>query len=68
MTKILMATILAVLSLTMLLPVAGSVNAAPVNHFIARQGFPVPPSGGGGGHFIARQGFPVPPSGGGGGH
>lgn len=68
MKKIIIASALAVLALTMLLPVAGSVNASPVNHILARQGNPIPPSGGGGGHVLLRQGNPIPPSGGGGGH
>ena len=68
MRKIVTISILAVLALTMLLPVAGSVNAATVNHFIARQGVPLPPNGGGGGHVMLRQGVPLPPNGGGGGH
>ena len=47
MKKIMSASILAVLALTMLLPVAGRVNASVVNHPVLRQGNPAP---GGGGH------------------
>lgn len=68
MKKIITASILAVLVLTMLLPVAGSVNAATVNHSIFRQGMPFPPGNGGGGHVMLRQGMPFPPGNGGGGH
>jgi hypothetical protein len=70
MKKIITASILAVLALAMLLPVAGPVNAASVNHSILRQGTPLPPgSGSGGGHVMLRQGTPLPPgSGSGGGH
>jgi hypothetical protein len=52
MKKILTASVLAVLSMAMLLPVARQVNAASGNHSVLRQGgLPVPPSsGGGGGH------------------
>jgi hypothetical protein len=63
MKKIITASILAVLTLTMLLPVAGRVNAASVNHSILRQGG-VPMPGGGSGHF--QGGVPMP--GGGSGH
>jgi hypothetical protein len=70
MTKIITASVLAVLALTMLLPVAGSVNAASVNQTLLRQGTPFPPGNpGGGGHFLLRQGTPFPPGNpGGGGH
>jgi hypothetical protein len=70
MKKIITASILAVLALTMLLPVAGRVNAASVNHSILRQGgVPMPTGGSGGGHFILRQGgVPMPTGGSGGGH
>lgn len=70
MKRIITASILAVLTATMLLPVAWQVNAASVNQISLRQGPPVPPTGsGGGGHFSLRQGPPVPPTGsGGGGH
>jgi hypothetical protein len=68
MKKIITASVLAVLALTMLLPVAGQVNAASAHNLIIRQGVPYPPSGGGGGHVILRQGVPYPPGGGGGGH
>jgi hypothetical protein len=69
MKKIITASVLAVLALAMLLPVAGQVNASSVNDPIAHQGVPIPPSGGGGGHIMLRQGVPIPPSGGsGGGH
>jgi hypothetical protein len=66
MKKIITASVLAVLALTMLLPVAGQVNAASAHHLILRQGFPYPPGSGGGGHVILRQGFPYPPGSGGG--
>jgi hypothetical protein len=49
MKKIISASFLAALTLTMLLPVAGRVNAASVNHSVLRQGT-VPMPGGGGGH------------------
>ena len=63
MKKFLSASILAVLTLTMLLPVTRQVNAASVNQSILRQGgAPLP--GGGGGHY--QGGAPLP--GGGGGH
>jgi hypothetical protein len=70
MKKIIALSILAVLAATMLLPVAGPVNASSVNRIIVRQGTPMPPgSGSGGGHVILRQGTPMPPgSGSGGGH
>jgi hypothetical protein len=70
MKKIITASLLAVFALTMLLPVAGQVNAASTHRLILRQGYPLPPgSGSGGGHVIFRQGYPLPPgSGSGGGH
>jgi len=68
MKKIVTASLLAILALTMLLPVTSSVNASTVNQTVLRQGTPMPPSGGGGGHIMLRQGTPMPPSGGGGGH
>jgi hypothetical protein len=68
MKKIITASILAVLTLTMLLPVAGRVNAASVNHSILRQGGMPMPTGTGGGHFILRQGGMPMPTGTGGGH
>ena len=49
MKKIMSASILALLALTMLLPVAGQVNASTVNHPVVRQGNPMP-GGGSGGH------------------
>jgi hypothetical protein len=62
MKKIIGASFLAALSLTMLLPVARQVNAASVNQSVLRQGGgPIPP--GGGGHF--QGGGPIPPGGGG---
>jgi hypothetical protein len=62
MKKIISASFLAALALTMLLPVARQVNAASVNQSILRQGgSPTPP--GGGGHF--QGGSPTPPGGGG---
>jgi hypothetical protein len=67
MKRIFTVSILAVLVLSMLLPVTGTVNAASVN-LMVRQGTPMPPSGGGGGHIMLRQGTPMPPSSGGGGH
>jgi len=62
MKKIISASFLAVLALTMLLPVAGRVNASSVNHSIFRQGSAPMPSGGGG-HY---QGSAPMPTGGGG--
>ena len=50
MKKIIAASGLALLALTMLLPVAGQVNATPARHLILRQGLPMPPGSGGGGH------------------
>ena len=50
MRKIITASFVAALALTMLLPVARQVNAASVNHSVLRQGGnPIPP--GGGGHY-----------------
>lgn len=63
MRKIISTSFLAALAFTMLLPVAGRVNAASVNQVILRQGS-VPMPGGGGGHFQGS----VPMPGGGGGH
>jgi hypothetical protein len=63
MKKIIGASFLAALTLTMLLPVARQVNAASVNPVQEKQGLPMP-GGGGGGHY---QGLPMP-GGGGGGH
>ena len=68
MKRIFTLSILAVLTLSMLLPVMGTVNAASVNQSMLRQGTPFPPGGGGGGHVMLRQGTPFPPGGGGGGH
>ena len=49
MKKIISASFLAVFALTMLLPVAGRVNATSVNHSVLRQGgVPLPGSNGGG--------------------
>jgi hypothetical protein len=51
MKKIVAVSFLSVLAITMLLPVASTVNAASVNHSILRQGggpVPPPPPGGGG--------------------
>ena len=63
MRKIMGASFLAALTLSMLLPVARRVNATSVNLPALRQsGNPLP--GGGGGHF--QSGNPLP--GGGGGH
>jgi hypothetical protein len=50
MKKIISASFLAVLALSMLLPVAGRVNAASVNHSVLRQGTGPAPGGNGGGH------------------
>lgn len=50
MKKIFTLSCFAVFALTMLLPVARQVNAAPVNHAPSRQGgAPMPPPPGGGG-------------------
>ena len=62
MKKIITASFLAVLAMTMLLPVARQVNAASVNHSILRQGGNPMPSGGGG-HY--QGGNPMPSGGGG---
>jgi hypothetical protein len=63
MKTIISASFLAVLSLTILLPVARQVNATSVNQSIFRQGTtPIPTSGGG--HY--QGGMPLPGSGGGG--
>jgi hypothetical protein len=60
--KIITASFVAVLTLTMLLPVIGQVNAASVDHSVLRQGSgPTPP--GGGGHYQGSG--PTPPGGGG---
>jgi hypothetical protein len=64
MKKIISASFVAALAATMLLPIAGHVNASSVNQPMLRQGNPMP--GGGGGHFTVQQGNPMP--GGGGGH
>jgi hypothetical protein len=64
MKKILSASFLAVLALTMLLPVARQVNATSVNPSVLRQGGLPMPGGNGGGHY--QGGLPMP--GGGGGH
>jgi hypothetical protein len=54
MKKIITMSFLTVLAITMLLPVARQVNAAPANHQIFLQGGgpppPPPPGGGSGGH------------------
>ena len=63
MKKIITASILAVLTITMLLPVVGTVNAASGHQRLLRQGVPFPPNGGG--HVMLRQGVPFPPNGGG---
>jgi hypothetical protein len=55
MKKIITVSFVAVLALTMLLPVAWQVNAASVNHSVLRQGGnPIPP-----GHY--QGGNPIPP-------
>ena len=64
MKKIISASFLAALTLTMLLPVTRQVNAASVNHSILRQGGNPLPGSGGGGHY--QGGNPLPGSGGGG--
>jgi hypothetical protein len=67
MKKIISASFLAALALTMLLPVARQVNAASVNHSILRQGSsPIPSGGSGGGHYQGSS--PIPSGGSGGGH
>jgi hypothetical protein len=67
MKKIMSASLLSAFAFTMLLPVAGRVNATSVDHSVLRQsGNPIPPNGGGG-HFVPSQsGNPIPPNGGGG--
>jgi hypothetical protein len=64
MKKIITASFLAVLAVTMLLPVARQVNASSVNLSILRQGGNPLPGSGGGGHY--QGGNPLPGSGGGG--
>jgi hypothetical protein len=68
MKKIISASFLAVFALTMLLPVAGRVNATSVNPSILRQGGMPMPGGTGGGHYTLRQGGMPMPGGTGGGH
>jgi hypothetical protein len=65
MKKIISASFLAALAVTMLLPVARQVNAASVNLSVLRQGSNPIPGGSGGGHF---QGSNPIPGGSGGGH
>ena len=65
MKKIISASFLAALSVTMLLPVARQVNATSVNHSVLRQGTNPIPGGNGGGHY---QGTNPIPGGNGGGH
>jgi hypothetical protein len=51
MKRIITASILTVLAVTMLLPITRQVNATSVNQVSLRQGPPIPPTGsGGGGH------------------
>ena len=57
MKKIISASFLAVLTLTMLLPVAGRVNATSVTHSILRQGTGPMPGSGGGGQWAGGGGF-----------
>jgi hypothetical protein len=64
MKKIISASFLAALTFTMLLPVAGRVNAASVNYSVLRQGSSPMPGSGGGGHYQGSS--PMPGSGGGG--
>jgi hypothetical protein len=64
MRKIISASFLAALTLTMLLPVAQQVNAASDNRSILRQGTNPIPGSGGGGHYQGTN--PIPGSGGGG--
>jgi len=64
MRKIIGASFLAALTLTMLLPAARQVNAATVNQSVLHQGSNPTPPGGGGGHFQGSN--PTPPGGGGG--
>jgi len=68
MTKIITASLLSVLTFSMLLPVTRQVNAASVNHSIFRQGGVPMPGGSGGGHYTPRQGGVPMPGGSGGGH
>jgi hypothetical protein len=68
MKRIITASVLAVLALTMLLPVACQVNAASVNQSLLRQAGGPMPGGGGGGHYSLRQAGGPMPGGGGGGH
>jgi hypothetical protein len=62
MKKIISASFVAALAMTMLLPIARQVNASSVNHSVLRQGSGPMPTGGGG-HF---QGSGPMPTGGGG--
>ena len=68
MKKIISATFLAALAGTMLLPVAGRVNAMSVNQSVTRQAGNPLPGGSGGGHFTVRQAGNPLPGGSGGGH
>jgi hypothetical protein len=68
MKKIISASFLAAFAISMLLPVAGRVNATSVNPSLLRQSGGPMPTGGGGGHYIARQSGGPMPTGGGGGH
>ena len=63
MKKIISASFVAALAMTMLLPVARQVNASSVNQSILRQGTNPMPTGGGG-HFQGTNPMPT----GGGGH
>jgi hypothetical protein len=63
--KIIGTSFLAALTFTMLLPVAGRVNAASIIQSVARQGGNPLPGGNGGGHY--QGGNPLP-GGNGGGH
>jgi hypothetical protein len=67
MRKIISTSLLAALAFTMLLSVAGPVNATLVNHSVLRQGSsPIPSGGSGGGHYQGSS--PIPSGGSGGGH
>lgn len=68
MKKIITASLLAVLALSMLLPVACQVNAASVNQSAFSQAPGPLPGGTGGGHFTLSQAPGPLPGGTGGGH
>lgn len=68
MKKIITASVLGLVTLSMLLPVIPQVNAASVNLTMLRQAGNPMPGGTGGGHFTLRQAGNPMPGGTGGGH